>query len=77
MAEEETKALGAWPPRDQKIFIKLLADEVTRGNQHNVQFKRDTWKKITTDLAVASNHAYTVKQVKGKFNLHRTMHREF
>ncbi|KAB1210020.1 hypothetical protein CJ030_MR6G023569 [Morella rubra] len=67
----------AWPPRHIRILINLLVHEVTKGKMNNGQIGRHSWKRITSNLEAQANHAYSLKQVKGKFNRLRILHREF
>ncbi|KAB1221210.1 hypothetical protein CJ030_MR2G020392 [Morella rubra] len=75
--EEETKKIGSWPPRNTKILVNVLANEVIRGNLNNGQFKQGSWTRITSSVVQQANHAYTVAQVQGKFNRLRAKHRKF
>ncbi|XP_058730952.1 uncharacterized protein LOC131602780 isoform X2 [Vicia villosa] len=66
-----------WPDSVTKAFIKIMVDEVTKGNMSNGMFHTRTWTSMTTLLNSITNCSYKMEQLKEKMHSLRAMFHEF
>ena len=48
----DAKDQKLWPLQMRKLFIDLMVEECIKGNMQDVIYKKNTWKKMVTELNV-------------------------